>query len=61
MSDEDFYTVSAMRRFGGQFVRALGAAATHADEQNMFLLKQAFPHLFAKYKAMAEAEQEAGV
>lgn len=54
MTHEDFETVQAMRRYGGRFVRALAAAAERADQQNLFIIKTAWPHYWAKYRGMAE-------
>ncbi len=46
---EDYWTIVAMRRFGGSFVEALGEAALRADSWNMARLKKAFPDYFHKY------------
>lgn len=43
-----------MSRFGGNFVRHLGAAYFAADQDNQRELLEAFPGYFAKYFAMPE-------
>lgn len=60
MTHDDYETVQAMRRYGGRFVRALAVAAEKADPQNLFIIKTAWPHYWAKYAAMAEHENEVG-
>lgn len=53
MTQDDFEVVQAMRRYGGRFVRALAAAAERADPQNLFIIKTAWPHYWAKYRDLA--------
>ena len=54
-----FETVEAMLRYGGSFVKALGAAARAADAQNRARLVSAFPDFFGKYAEIAENERRA--
>lgn len=51
---DDFATMSAMIRYGGGFVEALGAAAQRADLENLRRLKAAFPEYWRQYAALAK-------
>lgn len=50
---DDFHVITAMIKYGGGFVRRLGEAARHADDENMRRIKAAWPDYWAKYTEMA--------
>lgn len=51
---------SAMRQYGGSFVKKLGELFQFADPDNRIRLKQAFPEYWARYTVIAErAKQDA--
>lgn len=56
MTDADLKTVNAMIRYGGGFVRALGEAASRADDENLERIKQAFPEYWSNYTALGRSE-----
>lgn len=60
-TDHDVEIMETMRRCGGSFVKALGAAAMLADYENLERIKIAFPHLWREYAEIARlrAEREA--
>lgn len=47
-----FWTIKAMRVYGGSFVQAIGRAAELADGTNLARLELAFPEYWEKYEAM---------
>ena len=50
-NDADYWTIEAMRKFGGSFVQALAECAERADANNLSKLKAAFPEYFTEYSA----------
>lgn len=54
MSGPDYWTVQAMKRYGGGFVRALADAAILADDDNLSRLKAAWPEYWLKYSDLSE-------
>ena len=58
MNSETFWTIKAMRTFGGSFVRALGYAAALADEENLTRIIAAWPEYWKQYTAMGEHIKE---
>ena len=54
MNDEDQWTLDAMEKYGGSFVKALGAAAQRADRDNLEKIKRAFPEYWSEYAVMGE-------
>jgi hypothetical protein len=54
MNDKDYWTLKAMKSYGGGFVKALALAADHADANNLERLKQAFPEYWKNYSDMGE-------
>lgn len=55
INDRDWWTLEAMRRRGGSFVRALAEAAHRADDVNLNKMKEAWPEYFAEYEAHGAA------
>lgn len=49
-------TTGAMRRYGGRFVRKLGAAMDAADPSNYATLARAFPAYIKKYEELGERD-----
>ena len=47
--DETYWTIQAMRTFGGSFVQALGEAASRADSTNLQRIKTAWPEYWKEY------------
>lgn len=54
MNEADFYTIQAMKTYGGSFVKALANAYAVADLNNQSKLKVAFFTYFEEYKKMGE-------
>ena len=54
MNDERFEVATAMQKFGGGFVKALGKALIRADSDNTRRIKEAFPEYWAKYLKLYE-------
>lgn len=55
MSDRDIWTIDAMEKWGGSFVKQLGALARHADAQNLQKIKATWPEYWADYEAKGMA------
>ena len=53
-SDRRFGTATRMRRFGGGFVKALGAAYELADANNAERIEKAFPEYMDRYGAKGQ-------
>ncbi len=49
---EDYWTLKAMKQYGGGFVKALAAAAHQADDANLAIMKSAWSVYFTKYRLM---------
>jgi hypothetical protein len=59
----NYWTLEAMRKFGGGFVKSLGHAGAQADKVNLERLKRAWPEYWAEYAHMGESlrrKKEAG-
>lgn len=54
MSNEDYAVVSAMLKYGGNFIQHLAKAMLAADATNFKKLKDAFPDYWDKYSGLAE-------
>lgn len=52
--------MDAMEKWGGSFVKALGAAARRADGQNLERIKRAFPEYWAEYEKKGIELEEKG-
>jgi hypothetical protein len=50
---DDYLVLQAMRKDGGSFVRALAAAATCADSDNLARIKAAWPEYWARDSLLA--------
>ena len=48
--DRDLWTIDAMEKWGGSFVKALGAAARRADGANLEKIKRTWPEYWADYE-----------
>ena len=48
-SDDEYWTIAAMIKYGGGFVHQLGIAFRLADDSNKQKLKGAFPEYWEKY------------
>jgi hypothetical protein len=46
----DYWTIEAMAKYGGSFVKALAEAARRADPQNLARVKTAWPEYWAEYE-----------
>ena len=61
MNDRDNWTVDAMEKYGGGFVKALAQCARQADSNNLLRIKQAWPEYWAQYEEdgkKMESEEE---
>ncbi len=56
----DVMIAKAMARYGGSFVRHLGAAALCADPENLARLKAAWPEYWAEYAEFAKRDDDRG-
>ncbi len=54
----DQQVISAMKKYGGGFVSALGNAFMFADSENTKILKIAFPEYWIHYTEMAQQIKE---
>ncbi|MFA6158878.1 MAG: hypothetical protein WC763_04650 [Candidatus Paceibacterota bacterium] len=54
-ASRDYWTLEAMRKFGGGFVKALGNAGAQADKNNLERLKKAWPEYWKEYEHMGES------
>ncbi len=60
VTEEDWYTVEAMQKFGGSFVQALAKCLHRADHINYKKLKDAFPEYINKYRVMGDKMKTRG-
>lgn len=47
---QDYFTIDAMEKWGGSFVKLLGALARHADDENLQKIKDTWPKYWALYE-----------
>lgn len=52
MSDQDYWTMEAMEKFGGSFVKSLAAMARRADPINLQKIKTTWPEYWEEYERM---------
>ena len=52
MNETDFWTVEAMEKYGGSFVKALAECARRADPINLDIIKKSWPYYWEKYEKM---------
>ena len=53
MTELDYKVISAMRTYGGSFVKALANCAAHADASNFAKIKATWPDYWQEYTRMA--------
>lgn len=46
----NYWTIEAMSKYGGSFVKALAEMARRADPQNLAKIKAAWPEYWTEYK-----------
>ena len=51
-TNRDWWTIKAMRTYGGGFVKKLAEAADQANENNLLKIKQAWPEYWLEYEQM---------
>ena len=59
----DYWTIEAMTKYGGSFVKALAEVARRADPQNLARIKTAWPEYWTEYEKTGrelEAKHERG-
>ena len=59
----DYWTIEAMAKYGGSFVKALAEAARRADPQNLAKIKATWVEYWAEYEKTGhdlEAKHERG-
>lgn len=49
-NDRDSWTVDAMHKYGGSFVKCLAELAEHADPENLKRIKETWPEYWAEYE-----------
>jgi len=54
----DYWTIEAMAKYGGSFVKALAEAARHADMQNLAKIKTTWVEYWAEYEKMGRELEE---
>jgi len=54
IQEKDYYTVKAMRIYGGSFVQALAMAFEYADSVNAQKIKDTWPEYWNEYETMGE-------
>lgn len=47
----NYWTIEAMAKFGGPFVKAIAECARRADEQNLTKIKVTWPEYWTEYEA----------
>lgn len=52
--EKDYWTIRAMRVYGGSFVQALAELAIHADPENLSRIKKAWPEYWKNYEEMGQ-------
>ena len=52
-TENDWYVLEAMRRYGGSFVQALAECFSHADVANYHILRHAFHEYWEIYQKVA--------
>ena len=58
MDNVDHWTIHAMIKTGGSFVKALGLAAQQADDDNLCRIKVTWPVYWNHYAKMGERLQQ---
>lgn len=54
-----YWTIEAMRKYGGSFVKALAEAASRADRSNLHKIKTTFSEYWSEYEEKGrEIEKE---
>jgi hypothetical protein len=48
--NRNYWTIEAMRKYGGSFVKALAEAASHADPVNLQKIKTTFSEYWKEYE-----------
>lgn len=54
MNDQDYWTIKAMKIYGGGFVKALAEAASQADPENLRKIMETWPKYWRTYMDMGE-------
>lgn len=55
MTEQDHFTLEAMKKYGGGFVKLLAQLAHHADPMNFVKIKRTWPEYWEEYQKMGEA------
>ena len=50
LTEQDYYTLDAMEKHGGSFVKALANLARHADSKNIEIVKETWSEYWAQYE-----------
>lgn len=58
IDDKNYWTMKAMRTFGGGFVKALAEAMAQADSINLQKIRDTWPEYIAQYEGMGERLRE---
>jgi hypothetical protein len=54
-TNRDWWTIKAMRTYGGGFVKKLAEAADQADSNNLARIKKAWPEYWGEYEGMGRS------
>lgn len=60
MNDRDLWTLKAMEKYGGGFVRAIAGAARAADAPNLALIKTTWNEYWDDYEQQGKRLEETG-
>ena len=54
-TEQDYWTLKAMSKFGGGFVKLLAELAHHADPINFQRIKATWPEYWSQYEKMGQS------
>lgn len=54
----DYWTIEAMSKYGGSFVKALAEAVRHADRQNLAKIKTTWVEYWTEYEKTGREMEE---
>jgi hypothetical protein len=60
MDEYDAYTIEAMMKYGGSFVKGLAACMCHADRINMEKIRKTWPEYLKEYGEIGQKMKREG-
>lgn len=58
MNEQDYWTVEAMEKYGGSFVKCLATLCRQADPVNLSRIKATWPQYWVEYQEMGKELEE---